>query len=50
MKLKTARRFLVRNRWKTAKGDNSLSFTKRVKKCRRIAVVGEDLLFRKFDI
>ena len=54
MRLKTARRFLARNRWKVAGMKDSCtcrpSLRKRIEKCKRIVAVGEDLLLRKFNI
>lgn len=53
MKLKTARRFLARNSWKTANMKDGCtchpSLRKRIEKCKRIIAVGEDLLLRKFS-
>lgn len=54
MKLKTARRFLARNRWRIANMKGSCtcrpSLRRRIEKCRRIIAVGEDWLLRKFNI
>lgn len=49
MKLKTARRFLARNKWKVIEGNCSPSFWKRSAKCKRIVAAGEDVIFRKFS-
>lgn len=52
MKVKTARRFVARNRWKaydkTINGVGSPSFWRRWEKCMRIVKAGEDVLKRKY--